>query len=272
MMLRMLAGDSARPTRRDMVRLPAGSAVSTYVAITASRTERSRSFRDWFKASNLLVPNNLAGPEGGGQVADQRVEPQPPLRSATEAGAGEFHPALLDPGRQWRTEAGDGREIEALGRAQGEIDPLQIPLFRRERLLVLDRRASRRHRAAIRLPRLEVPAARGAVERVRRGTDSEIGRAGPVGGVVTGAVARPRGVGHLIEPVARAAEALVREQVLRGVAVLVGGPGGPARHPARQRGALFHRQPVERDVRGLERQREIEIARPVALQLGGHGE
>src|SRR5438552_17163919 len=103
MVLRIVAADRPIRNRRAIVRLPAGSAVCTYVSMTASSTWRSRSLRD----AAVILPNpfgenNLRGRVPPGQVADQRVEAQPAFRRAHDPLPPHLHPAPVHP-------AGKGR-------------------------------------------------------------------------------------------------------------------------------------------------------------------
>src|SRR2546422_4686793 len=95
--LRIVAADSIMPDRREIVRLPAGSAVSTYVEMTASSTCRSRSVRDCDISPNLLAANNLGHYSRLGQVAHQGIEPKPALGSAHQALAPQLCPATFQP-------------------------------------------------------------------------------------------------------------------------------------------------------------------------------
>src|SRR5213596_517657 len=113
MVLRIVAEDRAMANRFEIVRLPAGSAVSTYVSITASSTCRSRSVRDFGMSPNLLITNNLDRRVGAGQVADESIEAEPPLGRANQPLAPHFGPALLSPagrGGRWRMVEGVQRE------------------------------------------------------------------------------------------------------------------------------------------------------------------
>src|SRR5207244_13354424 len=105
--LRMVAGERARPNLREIVRLPAGSAVATYVSMTASRTWRSRSLRDAVMSPNPLAANNLADSGLPGQGMYQRVKPQPSLGRADEASV-----SVLDP-PQLHRQGGSGRHRAA---------------------------------------------------------------------------------------------------------------------------------------------------------------
>src|SRR5881409_2084273 len=97
MVLRIVAEDRAMANRFEIVRLPAGSAVSTYVSITASSTCRSRSVRDFGMSPNLLTTNNLDHRVGAGQVADESIEAEPPLGRANQPSCVHLRPAMLDP-------------------------------------------------------------------------------------------------------------------------------------------------------------------------------
>src|SRR5207302_1330904 len=112
MVFRIVAAESAKPNLLEMVRLPAGSAVSTYVSMTASSTCRSRSVSEVATAPNLLLPNNLGSYGTIGQVADDAVQAKPAFRRAHQPLLGHLHPAPRQPlggGRRWRTVEGGER-------------------------------------------------------------------------------------------------------------------------------------------------------------------
>src|SRR5712691_11314933 len=92
MVLRIVAGDSPSRSRLAIVRLAAGSAVWTYVSMTAPRTCRSRSVRGVGISAKLFHANNLRSSGMGGQVTHQSVETQPPLRSASDPITPHFQP------------------------------------------------------------------------------------------------------------------------------------------------------------------------------------
>ena len=77
----------------------------------------------------------------------------------------------------------------------------------------------------------------------------------------------PGGVRDLVEDEPGRAQPLVGEEVLLGVAVVVGRRRRAARDPAGERGARFDGEAVQREVRGREPDRRIEIAPPVPPQL-----
>src|SRR5256885_15790856 len=145
--------------------------------MTASRTWRSRSFRDAAMLSKLLPANNLHGSGHPGQVTDEGVEPQPALGRAHQAllpglGPTPFHPA-----------GGSGRQLAAQGGkrqprigAQREIPALQFPLLLGQEFLGLDDRVSGSEGAAIGLPRAHVPATHPASNECAEGTSPWYGR------------------------------------------------------------------------------------------------
>src|SRR5438309_11433276 len=109
--------------------------------MTASSTWRSRSLRD----AAVILPNpfgenNLRGRVPPGQVADQRVEPQPAFRSAHQPLIPDLHPAPVDPNGKRRKEAVRGGKGQTLSRAQRQINALKFPLLGAEGLLGFDRR------------------------------------------------------------------------------------------------------------------------------------
>src|SRR6266480_7584489 len=106
--------------------------------MTASRTWRSRSFRDATMCPKLLPANNLHRSRGAGQVADEGVEPQPALGGAHQPLLPDLRPPPLHPvgggGRQWAAEG--GKRSPCIG-AQREIQALQVPLLLGQDLLGL---------------------------------------------------------------------------------------------------------------------------------------
>src|SRR4051812_1569729 len=93
MVFRMVAGDTPNPDRCDNVREPAGSAGSTYVRMTASRTWRSR-----FVSSSGAISPKLSTTSKQCQVCGQRVQPQPPFGREDELLTRfERRPTRLDP-------------------------------------------------------------------------------------------------------------------------------------------------------------------------------
>src|SRR5690348_7452482 len=127
---RIVAAESAWPNFLEIVRLPAGSAVSTYVSMTASRTWRSRSFRDATMSPKLLPANNLASSPYTGQVTNQGVEPQPALRRARHPLVPDLRPALLHPvGGRGRQRAAEGGKWNPGSGAQRQVQALQFPLL-----------------------------------------------------------------------------------------------------------------------------------------------
>src|SRR6185437_418455 len=106
--------------------------------MTASRTWRSRSFRDATISPKLLPANNLARPTGAGQVADERIEAKPALGRAHEALVPNFRPALLNPkGGRRRQRAAEGGNRQTCVGTQREIDVLEFSLLLGEDLLGL---------------------------------------------------------------------------------------------------------------------------------------
>src|SRR5450759_5390071 len=93
--LRMVAGETPNPNRRDRIRDPAGSAVWTYVLITASRTRRSRGVSSSAVAISLNMLTTSVMRQGDGE----RIEAQPAGRSATELPVcAKLGPSRVDPG------------------------------------------------------------------------------------------------------------------------------------------------------------------------------
>src|SRR5881398_781502 len=131
--LRIVAEDRAMANRFEIVRLPAGSAVSTYVSITASSTCRSRSVRDFGMSPNLLTTNNLDHRVGAGQVADESIEAEPPLGRANQPSCVHLRPAMLDPsGGRGRSRAVEGGHRRPGIVAKREVKPPQSPRLGRE--------------------------------------------------------------------------------------------------------------------------------------------
>src|SRR5437870_2513869 len=225
----MVAGERARPHLREIVRLPAGSAVATYVSMTASRTWRSRSFRDAVMSPNPLAANNLADSGLPGQGMYQRVKPQPSLGRADEASVSVLDPPPLHPqGGSGRQRAAETAERYAGIGAQRKIQALELPLLFGQHLLGVDRRAARRERAAIRVPRRDVPAPRPTIVGMRRGPESQVRTARPVCRVVPRPTALARRVRDFVKAKLLARESLVREQVLVGIALVIGTGYGAA--------------------------------------------
>src|ERR1051325_1949353 len=104
--------------------------------MTASRTRRSRSFRDAVISAKLLPANNLARCATAGQVAHQGVEPEPALGAAPQPLVADLHPTPLDPagGSSRERSVEVGKAQSGIG-AQREIYPLQFPLLVGEDLL-----------------------------------------------------------------------------------------------------------------------------------------
>ena len=98
-----------------------------------------------------------------------------------------------------------------------------------------------------------VPPARGTVERMRAGPESQIRHARPVRQVVSRPGSGARVVRNLVVLVPRSGEGVVRvekfllESILRGLMRLA------ATLPAGERGPWLHREAVQRQVPGLER-------------------
>src|SRR5215831_11315773 len=167
-----------------MVRLAAGSAVCTYVSITAPSTTRSRSVSGVVKCSNPFQPNKLRNRRVPGQGGDKAVETQPSGGRAAKALAVGFDPPTLQKGSERRLRDVEGGAVHALDGAEAEVDPLEFALRVGEHLARVDRRCTRRDRAAVRLPGGMIPAARSTIEGMGGGTDAEVGATRPVGAVV----------------------------------------------------------------------------------------
>src|SRR6266481_5099608 len=90
--------------------------------MTASRTWRSRSFRDATMSPKLLPANNLARSPYTGQVTDEGVEPKPALRRAREPLLPDLRPSPLHP------QGGTGRQEERLRRfaTRGTGSPVPV--------------------------------------------------------------------------------------------------------------------------------------------------
>src|SRR6266404_1546804 len=153
--------------------------------MTASRTWRSRSFRDATMSPKLLPTNNLDRSTGVGQVADEGIEAKPPLGRAHQPLLAYHRPPPLNPksGRRRQRAAEGGKPEPCIG-AQREIEALQFPLLFGQDLLGLDRRQPGGHGAPIGRPRGEIPATYPAVERMRGRPEPQIGTARPVSRVV----------------------------------------------------------------------------------------
>src|SRR5260370_17629347 len=96
--------------------------------MTASRTWRSRSFRDPAMSPKLLPANNLDRSPRVGQVADEGIQPEPPFGAAHQVLVPDFRPTLLDPPdgkrRQGAPESGTSHPPIRPHRA---ITPLHLP-------------------------------------------------------------------------------------------------------------------------------------------------
>src|SRR5438094_5705556 len=246
MVFRIVAAESAMPNLFEMVRLPAGSAVWTYVSMTASSTCRSRSVSEVATAPNLLLPNNLGSYGTIGQVADDAVQAKPAFRRAHQPLLGHVHPAPRHtPGGRGRQRAAEGGKGDPRIRSQPKVKALQVPLLVGQGLFRFRRAAVLRHGATIRFPRGKIPAPRPAVIAVGSGAEAEVSPARPIGRIVARAEAFARGVGDFVEPVAAGCEMCVREQILFRVPLVARSPDGTARDPARERRALLHGEPVQ---------------------------
>src|SRR5713101_5879833 len=92
MVLRIVAGDSPSCRRLAIRRLAAGSAVWTYVSMTAPKTCRSRSVSGVFISAKLFHANNLRSRRRPGQGMHEGIKAQPPLRGAPHPATRHFHP------------------------------------------------------------------------------------------------------------------------------------------------------------------------------------
>src|SRR6267143_2493263 len=197
--------------------------------MTASRTWRSRSFRDATMSPKLLPANNLARSPYSGQVTDEAVEPEPPFGTAHQALVYNVRPALLDPsGGGGRQRAAEGGKRNARIGAQREVQALQFRLRVGQNLLGLDRRQSGAYRAPIALPRRPIPATHPTVERMRGRPESEIRATRPVGRVMSRAAAVACGIRDLIEVIAISRKPHVSKQVLLRVSLVISGGRGAA--------------------------------------------
>src|SRR5947199_2674860 len=115
--------------------------------MTASRTWRSRSFRDATMSLKLLPANNLDRPPRAGQVADEGVEAKPTLGATHHALPLQLYPPLTPPGGQpvRRTD----RPRHSRGGPQREIKAIQLPMRLSEDRLSLTRRQPGSNRAPL---------------------------------------------------------------------------------------------------------------------------
>src|SRR5256885_7613781 len=240
--------------------------------MTASRTWRSRSFRDAAISAKLLIANNLARYAAAGQVTHQRVKPEPALRRADQALVADLGPTPLQPsGGRGRQRTAEGGNRQARIGAHCEIYPLQFPLLIGQSFLGRDGKSTCGDGATVRLPRRDVPAPYRAVERVGRGPEASVGASRPVGRVVTRAATITCGVRDLIELVAASRQPGVREQVLIGVEIVGRGRRRAARDPAGERRALLHGETVDREVSRAQGERLVQVTRPITPEIGGRG-
>src|SRR3981081_1986005 len=100
--------------------------------MTASRTWRSRSFRDATMSLKLLPANNLHHSRRAGQVTDEGIESEPALRAAHHPLPLHPSPPPTQPGAQAVGRTGGTRQSR-IG-AQREIQALQFPLLLRQDL------------------------------------------------------------------------------------------------------------------------------------------
>src|SRR2546425_715301 len=171
--------------------------------MTASRTWRSRSFRDATMSPKLLPANNLARSTYTGQVTDEGVEPKPALRRAREPLLPDLRPSPLHPqGGTGRQGAAQGGKRNACVGPQREVQALQFPLLLRQSLLDFDRQQSSAYRASVALPCRSIPATHPAVERMRGRPESQIRATRPVGRVMSRPAAVACGIRDLIEMIA----------------------------------------------------------------------
>src|SRR5947208_16578284 len=103
--------------------------------MTASRTRRSRSFKDATMSLKLLPANNLDRPPRAGQVADEGVEAKPTLGATHHPLPLQLYPPLPPPGGQPVRPPGRPRHSRA--GPQREIPAPQCPLLFGEALLGL---------------------------------------------------------------------------------------------------------------------------------------
>src|SRR5712692_5666851 len=231
--------------------------------MTASRTWRSRSFRDATMSPKLLPANNLARSTYTGQVTNEGVEPEPPFGTAHQALLDDVRPALLDPpgGRRWQRAAEGGNRNTGIG-AQREVQALQFPLLLRQSLLDFDCRQSGAYRASVALPGRPIPATHPAVERMRGRPESQIRATRPVGRVMPRAAAVACGIRDLIEMIAAIRKPHVSKQVLRRVSLVSIVGRCTAVDPTGERGAFFDGEPVQRQVCGQQVAGKGQVARP----------
>src|SRR6267143_2656603 len=150
--------------------------------MTASRTWRSRSFRDATMAPKLLPANNLHRSWRAGQVTHEGVESEPALGAAHHPLRLHLGPPLTQPGGQAVGRTGGTRQSR-IG-AQREIQALQCPLLLGQDLFGLDHWLAGRDGAAIALPPGQIPTTRPAIERMGRGPEPQVGGTRPVSRVV----------------------------------------------------------------------------------------
>src|SRR4029077_7712970 len=128
--------------------------------------------------------------------ADQRVEPEPALRSEDDSAGVEPGPPLADPFRPaWR---GYPRFRHAIERAEPQVHLLQVHRVRREDLLARHPPLPAQHRTLVPGPFPQVPPAAGAEAAVRGWAEPDERRPAPIGGIVPSSPPRPRGIGDLV--------------------------------------------------------------------------
>src|ERR1017187_7173606 len=163
----MVAGETPRTKRREMVREPAGSAVSTYDRITASRIWRSRSV-----SSGDCISPSLLMASNGGQGGGEAVEPQPALGSQRHPVISKHRPPALAPRRDHvRIHIGHGQPVQ---RAKAKIRIFREHILDGELFRAAERVRARSDCCAPRLVLSLVPPSCAAIERMRGRPDADV--------------------------------------------------------------------------------------------------
>src|SRR5688572_29528917 len=119
----------------------------------------------------------------------------------------------------WRlVKVGGGQSLSG---TESQVEGFGAPLLLGQHLRGLYDRSPFRDGPAVGFPGAEVPAAGGAVERMRRGPQADVRPARPVGRVVARPQSVARGVRDFVELIAVGRQPSVREEVFFRIALVV---------------------------------------------------
>ena len=159
--------------------------------------------------------------------------------------------------------------LDAFGAPQSQIEGFEVALGGAEELDELARVPLGRERLGPARQRGHVGPATQPVERVGGGTEPQILRANPVGGIVARAVPRPRERRHLVMLEARLPGRATRGAILGRERRIGSRQPGAALDARVERRPGLDREPVQRQVRDRELEGDGEIARPGAPTIDG---